>query len=174
MSLKVIDVWFQDKARFTQQNQRLVYRLTRHKAESRKAAAIRVHLLFDSVCPARGIGETIVVPWVNKDIMIEHLKQILAITEKERHAVIIMDGASWHTNDIAEPFSNVSIIKLPTYSPRAKPDRTSVELAQTTLSCQSEFLPIMRISWRKCTRLGIDSWTVQIGLAKCAQETGLI
>ncbi len=92
MSLEAIDVWLQDKARFTQQNQRLVYRLTRHKAESRKAAAIRVHLLFDSVCPARGIGEAIVVPWVNKDIMIEHLKQILAITEKGRHAVIIMDG----------------------------------------------------------------------------------
>ncbi|EGR2798030.1 hypothetical protein DU976_19490 [Vibrio navarrensis] len=49
------------------------------------------------------------VPWVNKEIMIEHLKQISAVTEKGRHAVIIMDGASWHTNDIAEPFSNVSI-----------------------------------------------------------------
>ncbi|EOU2464704.1 IS630 family transposase [Vibrio navarrensis] len=121
MSLKAIDVWLQDKARFTQQNQRLVYRLTRHKAESRKAAAIRVHLLFDSVCPARGIGEAMVVPWVNKEIMIEHLKQISANTEKGRHAVIIMDGASWHTDDIAEPFSNVSIIKLPPYSPELNP-----------------------------------------------------
>ncbi len=72
--------------------------------------------LFGSVCPARGIGEAMLVPWANKEIMIEHLKQISANTEKGRHAVIIMDGASWHTNDIAEPFSNVSIIKLPPYS----------------------------------------------------------
>ncbi|MBJ3950951.1 transposase, partial [Salmonella enterica subsp. enterica serovar Kentucky] len=32
-----------------------------------------------------------------------------------------MDGASGHTNDIAEPFSHVSIIKLPPYSPELNP-----------------------------------------------------
>ena len=77
--------------------------------------------LFGSVCPARGIEGAMVVPWVNKDIMVEHLKQISAMTEKSRHAVVIMDGAGWHTNDIAEQFSNVSIIKLPPYSPELNP-----------------------------------------------------
>ncbi|ELP5902867.1 hypothetical protein QTV49_004915 [Vibrio vulnificus] len=48
--------------------------------------------LFGSVCPARGIGQAMVVPWVNKNIMVEHLKQISAVTEKGRHAVVIMDG----------------------------------------------------------------------------------
>ncbi|ELP1878987.1 transposase [Vibrio vulnificus] len=62
-----------------------------------------------------------VVPWVNKNIMVEHLKQISAVTEKARHAVVIMDGEGWHTNDIAEPFDNVSIIKLPPYSPEPNP-----------------------------------------------------
>ncbi|MBF4453748.1 IS630 family transposase, partial [Vibrio vulnificus] len=37
--------------------------------------------LFGSVCPARGIGEAMVVPWVNKNIMVEHLKQRSAVTE---------------------------------------------------------------------------------------------
>jgi hypothetical protein len=41
-----------------------------------------------------------IVPWVNKEIMIEHLKQISEITEKGRHAVVVMDGASWHTCDM--------------------------------------------------------------------------
>ncbi|HAS8443496.1 hypothetical protein [Vibrio vulnificus] len=50
--------------------------------------------LFDSVCPASGIDEAMVVPWVNKNIVIEHLKQISVITEKGRHTVIIMDSAS--------------------------------------------------------------------------------
>ncbi|KYN90886.1 transposase [Vibrio cidicii] len=77
--------------------------------------------LFGSVCPARGIGEAMIVPWVNKNIMVEHLKQISAVTEKGRHAVVIMIGAGWHTNDIAEPFSHVSIIKLPPYSPELNP-----------------------------------------------------
>ena len=46
-----------------------------------------------------------------------HLQQIAAITEPVRHAVVIMDGADWHTDDIATEFDNVSIIKLPPYSP---------------------------------------------------------
>ncbi|ELA4930668.1 transposase, partial [Vibrio vulnificus] len=53
--------------------------------------------------------------------MVEHLKQLSAVTEKGRHAVVIMDGAGWHTNDIAEPFDKVSIIKLPPYSPELNP-----------------------------------------------------
>lgn len=45
--------------------------------------------------------------------MIEHLKQISAVTEKGRHAIVIMDGAGWHAEDIADDFQNISIIKLP-------------------------------------------------------------
>ncbi|MBG0756673.1 transposase [Vibrio cidicii] len=122
MALEHVDVWFQDEARFGQQN--TTTRLWAEKATRPRAVKqqqFEYAYLFGSVCPARGIGEAMIVPWVNKEIMIEHLKQISANTEKGRHAVIIMDGASWHTNDIAEPFSNVSIIKLPPYSPELNP-----------------------------------------------------
>ncbi|MDW2199409.1 MULTISPECIES: transposase [Vibrio] len=37
-------------------------------------------------------------------MMIEHLKQILAVTEEGRHAVVVMDGAGWHTEEIANDF----------------------------------------------------------------------
>ena len=43
------------------------------------------------------------------------------ITEKGRHAIVIMDGAGWHTDDIANLFNNLSIIKLPPYSPELNP-----------------------------------------------------
>ncbi len=36
--------------------------------------------------------------------MIEHLKQILAVTEEGRHAVVVIDGAGWHTEEIANDF----------------------------------------------------------------------
>ncbi|HBB9961228.1 TPA: hypothetical protein JG851_004328 [Vibrio parahaemolyticus] len=56
--------------------------------------------LFGSVCPRKGIGEAIVAPWVNKNIIIEHLKQIsVVVTEEGRHAVVVMDGAGWHTEE---------------------------------------------------------------------------
>ncbi len=48
--------------------------------------------LFGSICPRKGICEAIVVSWVNKYIMIEHLKQILAVTEEGCRAVVVMDG----------------------------------------------------------------------------------
>lgn len=53
--------------------------------------------------------------------MIQHLAQISEVTEPGRHAVVIMDGAGWHTDDIGEQFSNVSIVKLPPYSPELNP-----------------------------------------------------
>jgi transposase len=73
--------------------------------------------LFGSVCPSRGIGEAMVVPLVNKNVMVEHLRQISLNTESGRHAVVIMDGAGWHADDVADEFENVTILKLPPYSP---------------------------------------------------------
>ena len=32
-----------------------------------------------------------------------------------------MDGASWHANDIADDFENLSVVKLPPYSPELNP-----------------------------------------------------
>jgi transposase len=122
MALKHVDVWFQDEARFGQQNTTThlwAERGTRPRAV--KQQQFKYAYLFGSVCPSRGIGEAMVVPWVNKDIMIEHLRQISASTEKGRHSIVVMDGAGWHTEDIASEFENVSIIKLPPYSPELNP-----------------------------------------------------
>ncbi|MEC6816722.1 IS630 family transposase [Photobacterium toruni] len=122
IALDKVDVWFQDEARFGQQNTttRLwAERGTRPRAI--KQQQFEYAYLFGSVCPARGIGEALVVPWVNKEIMIEHLAQISRTTEKGRHAIVVMDGAGWHTDDIANQFNNLSIIKLPPYSPELNP-----------------------------------------------------
>ncbi|HCG8346288.1 TPA: transposase [Vibrio parahaemolyticus] len=45
----------------------------------------------------------------------------MAVTEEGRHAVVIMDGAGWHTEEIANDFKNVSVIKLSPYSPELTP-----------------------------------------------------
>ncbi|QFT27509.1 hypothetical protein FIV01_13975 [Vibrio aquimaris] len=122
MGLDNVDVWFQDEARFGQQNTTTrLWAKRGSRSRAVKQQQFEYAYLFGSVCPARGIGEALVVPRVNKDTMVEHLKQISTATEKGRHAVVIMDGASWHTDDIAEQFSNVSTIKLPPYSPELNP-----------------------------------------------------
>ncbi|HDY7620278.1 TPA: hypothetical protein RQJ82_002503 [Vibrio vulnificus] len=83
MGLDNVDVWFQDEARFGQQN--TTTRLWAERSSRPrvvKQQQFEYAYLFGSVCPTRGIGEAIVVPWVNKNIMVEHLKQRSAVTEK--------------------------------------------------------------------------------------------
>ncbi|MDF4641882.1 transposase [Vibrio parahaemolyticus] len=38
----------------------------------------------------------------------EHLKQILAVTEEGCRAVVVMDGAGWHTEEITNDFTPYS------------------------------------------------------------------
>ncbi|MFT6689913.1 MAG: transposase [Colwellia sp.] len=60
-------------------------------------------------------------PYVNKEAMGQHLQQISQITPTGRHAVVIMDGAGWHTDDIAFAFDNITLVRLPAYSPELNP-----------------------------------------------------
>ncbi len=62
-----------------------------------------------------------ITPWVNKEAMNTHMKQISDATLTGRHAVVIMDGAGWHTKDTLDEFDNLTMIKLPPYSPELNP-----------------------------------------------------
>ena len=77
--------------------------------------------LFAAVCPATGATEALIAPYIDMSIMRKHLQLIAERTEFERHAVIIVDGAAWHQEYIAEEFSNITLIKLPPYSPELNP-----------------------------------------------------
>lgn len=122
LSLDRINIWFQDEARFGQQNT-----TTRVWAEKGtrprvvKQQQFEYSYLFGAVCPKTGATEAFVSPFSNKEAMKQHLKKISEATEEEEHAVIIMDRAGWHTNDIADEFSNLTMIKLPPYSPELNP-----------------------------------------------------
>nr|WP_272898588.1 winged helix-turn-helix domain-containing protein [Photobacterium phosphoreum] len=69
IGLDKVDVWFQDEARFGQQNTttRLWTERGTRPREIKQQQFEYVYL-FGYVCPARGIGEALVVPWVNKKI----------------------------------------------------------------------------------------------------------
>lgn len=117
-----IDIWFQDEARIGQQNTttRLwAKRGTRPRAV-RQQQFEYAHL-FGAVCPATGATEALISPCINKNVMRQHLEQISQATPNGRYAVVIMDGAGWHTHDIAEGLDNLSIVKLPPYSPELNP-----------------------------------------------------
>ena len=122
IQLDKVDVWFQDEARFGQQN-------TTTRVWATKGTRPRVvrqqqfesAYLFGAVCPATGATEAIISPLSNSDAMKEHMSLISKRTPKGRHAVVVMDGAGWHQPHIVEAFDNVTIIKLPPYSPELNP-----------------------------------------------------
>ncbi|MGS0536905.1 IS630 family transposase [Pseudoalteromonas sp. SaAl2] len=122
VSLDRVNVWFQDEARFGQQN-------TTSKIWAKKGSRPRVvkqqqflstHI-FGAVCPATGQTEAIIAPYLSKDIMRQHLELISDATPCGEHAVVIVDRASWHMGNVAEGIKNVSVIQLPPYSPELNP-----------------------------------------------------
>lgn len=141
MGLEAVDIWFQDEARFGQQNT-----TTRLWAErGTKPRAVKQQqfehaYLFGSVYPTRGIGEAIVVPWVNKEIMIQHLNQISQVTEYGRHAVVIMDGIQMTLpSNLQCEYHQASTLFTGVES-----NRTSMELATTALFSEQKFYELQR------------------------------
>lgn len=122
ITLNDVDIWFQDEARFGQQNTTThlwAKKGTRPRAV--KQQQFDYTYLFDAVCPSTGQTETLITPWVNMGVMKQHLQQISAKTAPGRHAVVLMDGAGWHQASLVTDIDNVSIIKLPPYSPELNP-----------------------------------------------------
>ena len=78
-------------------------------------------IYLEPSAPENGKTEALISPLVNKEVMTQHMKQISEATQGGRHAVVVMDGAGWHTLDTVRPFDNVTLIKLPPYSPELNP-----------------------------------------------------
>ncbi len=92
-ALDSVDIWFQDEARFGQQN--TTTRLWAVKGSRPRAVKPQQFInayLFGAVCPANGNTEALVVPFSNKEGMRLHMEQISQATPTGRHSVVIMDG----------------------------------------------------------------------------------
>ena len=78
--------------------------------------------LFGAVCPARGVGAALVLPFVNTEAMNLHLAEISKAVAPGAHAVITLDGAGWHqTGGKLRVPDNLSLLPLPPYSPELNP-----------------------------------------------------
>ena len=120
---KPIEVWWQDEARVGQQGT-----LTRVWAErgSRPPAPrdqrYEWAYLFGAVCPARGIGAGLVLPFANAAMMSLHLAEISIQVAPGAHAVVVLDGAAWHQQgDTLHVPGNLTLLHLPPYSPELNP-----------------------------------------------------
>jgi hypothetical protein len=105
-----VDIWFQDEARFGQQD--TTTRLWTEKGSRSRAVKQQQFLnayLFGAVCPGNGKTEALVVPFSNKEGMKLHMEQISKATPLGRHNVVIMDGAGWHTENASLKLRYLSV-----------------------------------------------------------------
>ena len=78
--------------------------------------------LFGAVCPARDVGAALVLPAADGEAMNLHLAEISRRVTPGAHAVVWLDGAGWHqTGGKLKVPDNISLIKLPAYSPELNP-----------------------------------------------------
>ncbi|ABM05358.1 ISSod10, transposase OrfB [Psychromonas ingrahamii 37] len=117
-----MDVWFQDEARFGQQNTTTRVWATKGSRPRviRQQQFISTHI-YGAVCPSTGQTEALISPILSMEMMEKHLQQISYATPAGRHALVVMDCASWHSNKTAIKFDNLTIMHLPPYSPELNP-----------------------------------------------------
>ena len=98
--------------------------------------------IFGAACPERAKTAGLILPYVGTKAMELHLIEISKAVETNAHAIVIMDGAGWHTAKNLNIPSNITLIKLPPYSPELNPASRDFGCAKTLPANDGECLGI--------------------------------
>lgn len=77
--------------------------------------------LFGAARPGGEGAFALVLPTVNTDMMQIFLDRFAATLAEDEHAVMVADGAGWHTTRALVVPPNVTLVPLPPYSPQLNP-----------------------------------------------------
>jgi hypothetical protein len=77
--------------------------------------------LFGAICPERHVGAAVVMPEANTEAMEMHLAEISRTVTPGAHAVLVLDGAGWHSTPKRRVPTNISLLPLPRYAPELNP-----------------------------------------------------
>ncbi|MCA3640941.1 MAG: IS630 family transposase, partial [Methylobacterium sp.] len=77
--------------------------------------------LFGAICPARGVGAALALPFADTEAMQMHIDEIALHVARGAHAVLLLDRAGWHTTGNLRWPKNITPILLPSRSPELNP-----------------------------------------------------
>src|SRR6185436_15583560 len=119
---KPIEIWFQDEARIGQKNG-LVRQWARRGSRPRQPADQRYEsaYLFGAICPARGTGAALAMPYADSEAMQLHLVEVSSRVRRGAHAVLLLDRAGWHTTRRLVVPKNITLVFLPSRAPELNP-----------------------------------------------------
>jgi transposase len=77
--------------------------------------------ILGAVCPARRATSALVMPYLNATAVSAHLADISRAVAEGAQAVLVLDGAGFHVaKDLKIP-RNITLLRLPPYSPELNP-----------------------------------------------------
>ena len=117
-----IRTYFQDEARFGQKG--TITRVWAPKGSRPRAVRqLRYTSLYVlvAVCITTGATSALIMPGLDAEVLNLFLAQMSRELPAGVHAVLIWDGAGFHTSGDVEVPSNISVIRLPPYSPELNP-----------------------------------------------------
>jgi transposase len=117
-----VRVYFEDEARFGTQG--TIARVWAPRGSRPRAVRQNgrewLYVLM-AVCAATGTASALIMPELNTTVVNLFLEQLSSDLAAGVHAVLIWDGAGFHTGHELVVPSNVSLIQLPPYSPELNP-----------------------------------------------------
>jgi transposase len=119
---KEIRIYFEDEARFGQKG--TITRVWAPKGSRPRAVRqLRYTSLYVlvAVCMTTGMTSAMIMPNLNAEVLNLFLEQMSRELPAGVHAVLIWDGAGYHTSQDLKVPSNISVILLPPYSPELNP-----------------------------------------------------
>ena len=128
--------------------------------------------IFGAICPERGVGAALIMPYANTEAMNAHLVEISAQVAPGAHAILVCDGAGWHQRGmrLVVP-NNITLLSLPPYSPELNPMENVWDYLRQNKLCTlvwntyEEILDACQSAWRflindpdRIRSIGIRKW----------------
>lgn len=164
-----IELWWQDALRLGQKNG-LERQWTRKGTRPRQPKDQRNRSLYTvgAICPARGTGVALAIPWANTQAMQAHLREIARQIAPGAHAVLLLDRAGWHTTGKLKISRNTSLLFLPSRAPEPNPaENLGQFLRQTYLSNRvfESYDDILDAAFEAWNRIIEEPWRIlSVGL----------
>jgi len=117
-----MELWWRDEARVGQKNsitRRWAKRGTRPRAPHDQRT--KWAYIFGAICPKKGKGAALVMPWCDTHAMAAHLAEISEAVDPGAHAVLMLDQAGWHMSAKLAVPDNITLLPLPPRSPELNP-----------------------------------------------------
>ena len=117
-----VRVYFEDEARFGQQGTLArVWATTGSRPRAVKQTQYGYLYVLTAVCSATGAASGLIAPTLNVDVVNVFLEQLSGELPAKTHAILVWDGAGYHTSPKLVVPANVSLIQLVPYSPELNP-----------------------------------------------------